>query len=107
MATPFEPGKKLTFTIAAAPQRPAQMKTLRRLMRMQPKVQSGLKKLARRRKREDNQSHQRGGRQWVARVRTTKLTHIAPGESFTLTVTPQIVPDLRSVEKFLKVSSAK
>ncbi len=73
-------------------------------MRMQPKIQTGLKKLSIRRQRDINWEKQRGGRMWVSRVRATKLAHVGAGESFTIIVTPQIIPDIRSVEKFLQVS---
>ena len=97
-------GSAVTFTISRAPNRPAQQKTLRRLMRMQPKIQTGLKKLSIRRQRDLNWEKQRGGWMWISRVRTTKLAHVGAGESFTIVVTPQIIPDIRSVEKFLEVS---
>lgn len=100
------PGSLVTFTIAKVPARPAQQKTIRRLMRMQPKIQSGLRKLSVRRQRDVNKANQRGGRMWITRARTTKLTHVGEGESFTITVTPQIIPDIRSVEKFLTVTNA-
>ena len=39
---------------------------------------------------------------WVSRVRTTKLSRVEPGESSTLRITPQIIPDLKSVEGYLE-----
>ncbi len=96
------PRNTVTFTITKTPERPAQRKTIQRLMRMQPEVQRGLSKLARRRRQEDNVTNIRAGRRWVNRARTTKITHVEPGETFTLTLTPQIIPDLKSVEKFLE-----
>jgi hypothetical protein len=62
--------------------------------------------LSRRRRQVDNRDHQRGGRNWIIRARMTKLTRVEPGESFTITVTPQIVPDIRSVEAFLETKGA-
>jgi len=97
------PGSEVTFTIAKVPARPAQQKTIRRLMRMQPRIQTGLRRLSIRRQRDVNVPKQRGGRTWVNRARTTKLTHVGEGESFTITVTPQIIPDIRSVEAFLTI----
>ncbi|MGI9014080.1 MAG: hypothetical protein ACR2GY_07510 [Phycisphaerales bacterium] len=106
MATTIEPGKKYTFTVARVPDRVACQKTIRRLMRMQPHVQNGLKKLSKRREREDNETYVRAGREWTNRARTTKLTHIAPGETFTIHVSAHILPDIRSVEPFLDASVA-
>jgi hypothetical protein len=78
------------------------VKTLRRLMRLQPTIQAGLKRLAKRRDRVDNDRHQRGGRMWTSRARATYLVNPAIGETFTIHVTPQLVPDIKSVEKYLK-----
>jgi hypothetical protein len=101
------PLNTVTFTITKTPQREADRKTIRRLMRMQPQIQLGLKKLARRRRQHDIRPTQRAGRVWLVRPTTTKLTRVAPGESFTITVTPQIIPDIRAVEKFLDAKKAK
>lgn len=100
------PQKTVTFTIKAAPQREAERKTIRRLMRMQPHIQRGLDKLATQRRQKDNVAYIRAGVEWVNRVKTTKLTRVAAGETFTLTLTPQIIPDIRSVEKFLDAKAA-
>jgi len=99
--------KTVTFTIASMPRRAAQLKTLERLMRMQPHIQRGLDKLARRRRQTDNQPRARAGRTWIDREPTVKLVHPARGDTFTLRLTPQILPDLRSVEKYLSAKAAK
>jgi hypothetical protein len=101
MSDAIAPKKTVTFTITGVPTREASIKTLQRLMRMQPRIQRGLKKLAKRRDRKDNIDHPRGGRLWTSRVRATKLVNVSKGESFTLTLTPQIIADVRSVEKYL------
>jgi hypothetical protein len=100
------PAPKVTFTITRVPARPAQRKTLIRLMRLEPQIRRGLRRLALRRKRHDNQAHQRGGRMWMSRVRMTTLTHLSKGASFTITVTPQLKADLQSVEPFLASAPA-
>lgn len=96
------PQQTVTFTIKKAPRLEAQRKTIDRLMRMQTHVQSGLRRLARKRASTDNKPYIRAGVEWVDRAKATKLTNVAPGETFTLTLTPQILPDLRSVEQFLE-----
>lgn len=106
MSDLIAPSKSVTFTITRVPVKVAQRKTIQRLMRMQPDIQRGLSKLARRRKLHDNHLYVRAGRPWVNRKRTTKLTRVATGESFTLRITPQIIPDLKSVEQFLDAASA-
>lgn len=100
------PKSTVTFTIKTTPSREADRKTIRRLMRMQPHIQRGLDKLATRRRQHDNKTYIRAGVQWTNRATTTKITRVAAGESFTLTVTPHIIPDIRSVEKFLEMKAA-
>ena len=107
MMTAIAPKKNVTFTVTAVPKRTAELKTIQRLMRMQPDIQRGLKKLARRRQLHDNKIISHAGRDWVQRVRATKLTYVRPGETFTLTITPQIIPDIKSVERYLKAKAAK
>ena len=104
MADVIAPGKTVTFTITAAPARVTDRKTLTRLMKMQPDVRRDLKKLARRRRQKDNIATRRGGRIWIHRAKAPRLVHVEPGQTFTLTVTPQIVADLKSVERFFKTS---
>lgn len=106
MADAIKPNTDVTFTITKPPRRRAEQKTIQRLMRMQPHIQRGLDKLARRRKLRDNRAVSRAGVEWVIRVRTTKLTRVEPGESFTIHVTPQIIPDIRSVEQYLDAKVA-
>ena len=106
MSDVIAPLKTVTFTIKKTPQRPALRKTIQRLMRMQPNIQKGLRMLARRRRQKDNITYIRAGVEWVNRKRTTKLTRVIPGETFTLTLTPQIMPDLKSVEAYLEASAS-
>ena len=96
------PGQTVTFTLTSTPKRTAQVKTIRRLMQMQPEIRKGLKFLARRRAQKDNDPRRRAGLIWVHRKRATKLVRVEKGEQFTLKVTPQIIPDLKSVSAFLK-----
>jgi len=101
------PLETLTFTVTKVPRRAAQVKTIERLMRLQPDKQRILRHLQRRRRIHDNIVRIRAGRRWINRVRATKVARVQPGEAFTLTLTPQVIPDLRSVEKFLKVEKAR
>ncbi|MBM4113585.1 MAG: hypothetical protein FJ253_09495 [Phycisphaerae bacterium] len=94
------PTKTVTFTVKALPRTDRQRKTLQRLMRLQPKVQRGLKRLADARRRETPWT-QRGGRPFARRKAATKLVVPRVGATFTLRLTAQILPDIRSVEKYL------
>jgi hypothetical protein len=105
MSLAIEPSTTMTFTVTSVPRAEAARKTLMRLMRMQLEIQKGLSRLAARRAREDNREQQRGGRIWTSRAKVTKLVRVAEGETFTLKVVPQIVPDLKSVEKYLSATT--
>ena len=92
---------KITFTITSVPRTPSAKKTLERLMRMNPKTQRTLTKLTKKRVTKLNERRARAGRMWLTRVPATRLVTVAVGQSFTLTMTPQIAPDVKSVEKYL------
>ena len=94
-------GQDTTFTITSVPQRPADRKTLTRLMQMEPSVKKGLRALAKKRRQHDNRTYIRAGVEWTDRKKATKIVRVAQGESFTVHVTPQIVNDLKSVERFI------
>ncbi|MBX3354837.1 MAG: hypothetical protein KF724_03965 [Phycisphaeraceae bacterium] len=94
------PSSTVTFTIKALPRTERQRKTLQRLMRLQPKVQRTLSRLAHVRRRETPWT-QRGGRLFARRKTPTKVVVPTVGASFTLRITPQIVADVRSVERYL------
>jgi hypothetical protein len=96
------PGSTVTITLNQVPAEPKYRKTLQRLMRMQFSVQRVLTRIATARGR-DNVVQQRGGRMWTARMKATKVVNLSKGASFSLFVTPQIVPDIKSVSKFVTV----
>lgn len=106
MSDLIAPQKTVTFTITKAPSRTADRKTIHRLMGMQGHIQRGLTALAKQRRIKDNITYIRAGVEWVNRKRTTKLCRVVAGETFTLHITPQMIPDLKSVEKFLEASAA-
>lgn len=107
MSSAIAPQANITFTVTSVPKRDAQIKTIQRLMRMQLHIQKGLKHLATRRRQKDNITTIRAGRPWTNRKKVTKLTPVEQGETFTLLITPQIIPDIKSVEKFLSVKATK
>lgn len=106
MSDVIAPSKTVTFTVKATPRRQADVKTIQRLMRMQRHIQKGLSRLAKRRRREENRTYRRAGRDWTARVPAVKLVRVVKGETFTLRITPQLMPDIRAVEKYLDATSA-
>ena len=100
------PSSTITFTITTLPKNERGRKTLNRLMKMQPEVQKGLSMLARRRRQKDNVRTKRAGRIWINRKKPTALNRVEIGESFTLRVTAQIIPDIKSVAAYLEMKAA-
>lgn len=96
----------VTFTITGTPARPAQRKTIQRLMQMQPHAAKALKGLQRQRRQKDNRTYIRAGNFWTDRARATRVTRVEPGQTFTIRVTPQIVADILSVQMFLDGKAA-
>jgi hypothetical protein len=107
MSDVIAPTKKVTFTIKKSPRRVADVKTIQRLMLMQRSIQNGLRKLSKRRKRHDNYTSPRAGRMWMTRMPTTKIARVEKGATFTLTITAQLMPDIKAVEKYLDAKPAK
>jgi hypothetical protein len=70
-------------------------------MRQETRVQRALDKLAKGRANGGNDVHQRGGRMWTSRKKASRVVTLKTGASFTITVTPQLAVDLKSVEKYL------
>ncbi len=101
MATTIPATGKVTFQISKLPSTPAAKKTITRLLRMNPKTQRTLSRLAKDRVTNLNERRPRAGRMWLTRARATRLVTLAVGEKFTLTMTPQIINDVKSVEQFL------
>lgn len=99
--TTLAPATTVQFTITEVPAEPRRQKTIHRLMRMNPGVQGALNRLSRERLRSGNRRTARAGRIWLAREECTKVVTVRKGASFKLRITPQILGDLKSVEKYL------
>jgi len=91
----------MTFVVSEMPTRSAPVKTIERLMGMNTDAQRARQKVSRQRAVKDNKTYVRAGRPWTNRVRVTKVVRCEPGAEFSIRVTPQIVNDLKSVERFL------
>jgi hypothetical protein len=100
------PNTEMTFTIIKEPTRPASRKTIERLMWMQPQAKKDHSMLQRLRKQKGIKYTIRAGRVWFDRPRATRTMRAERGASFTLKITPQIVNDLKSVSKYLDVTTA-
>jgi len=106
MSDVIAPLKTVTFTINKLPRRAADRKTIQRLMQMQPHVRKGLKALQKKRRQHDNTTYIRAGVRWTDRARASRPARVEPGATFTLRLTPQIIPDIKSVQRFLDAAPA-
>jgi hypothetical protein len=91
----------VTFTIKSVPLTDGGFRTVERLMRLERSAQRTLKKLQKTRINELNERRPRAGRMWLVRARCTRLVRVAPGQSFTIQVTPQLAKDIASVAAYL------
>jgi len=103
--TTLAPATTVQFTIKEVPYEARRRKTIHRLMRMNPTVQGALDRLATERLRSGNRRTARAGRIWLAREECTKVVNVTKGASFTLRITPQILGDIKSVEKYLEAKA--
>ncbi|MBL9140812.1 MAG: hypothetical protein JNK53_02995 [Phycisphaerae bacterium] len=99
--TTLAPATTVQFTIKEIPSEPRRQKTIHRLMRMNSTVQGALTRLATVRLRSGNRRTARAGRTWIAREECTKVVTVRKGATFKLRITPQIMSDIKSVEKYL------
>ncbi|MEQ9096420.1 MAG: hypothetical protein RIE32_09165 [Phycisphaerales bacterium] len=106
MSDSFNPGEKVSCTITGLPRSEAGKKTIGRLMKLDPQIQRGLRK-AQTRRRQNMKVYVRGGRDWYAREKCGKGGQVRVGESFTIPYAPQVADDIKSVEKYLKLETAK
>jgi hypothetical protein len=104
MATPAH-SQTLQFTVTAIPAEPRRKQTILRLMRMNSGVQGALNRLKRERLRSGNRRTNRAGRIWLAREECTRVVSLQKGATFTLRVTPQILADVKSVERYLEAKA--
>lgn len=101
--TALTAGTTVTISVKKVPQEPRHRKTIERLMRLQPAIQRTLTRVARQRGR-DNPLNQRGGRMWTSRIPATRCVEAALGAKFKLRVTPQIIPDVKAIARFVEIA---
>ncbi|MCW5755914.1 MAG: hypothetical protein KIT54_01610 [Phycisphaeraceae bacterium] len=99
-------GARVTCTITAEPRNRADRVTLGRLMKLDSGIQRGLRR-AQRRRRQNMRVYTRGGRDWYAREKCGKGGQVRVGQTFTIAYVPQLAPDIRAVESYLKIDAAK
>ncbi|MCG3122706.1 MAG: hypothetical protein GIKADHBN_01099 [Phycisphaerales bacterium] len=107
-SSPFDslkPGQTITCTITKAPRGEGRISTLERLMRRDPTNAKALRRGHKLRQQNLN-VYNRGNRDWTSRVKCATVVRVAQGEAWTMTFTPDLVPDFRSVEGYVSVKPA-
>ena len=98
------PGTTVCVEIATTPRNAAACKTLTRVCRKDPAIV--LIERRQRTHRPTVRTWQRGGRMWQHRMKTRAPVELAPGAKYTVRATVDVLRDLASVERWIKVSPA-
>lgn len=96
------PNTNVTVEITARPTSRGARLTLERLFRKDPEIANTYRRFME--QRPSMRQKRRGGRWWTHRMQTKPNFEVAKGRSFTVRTTLDVVRDLQSVEKFVKVS---
>lgn len=97
------PGSQVTIEITEVPKRAAALKTLRRICSKDPQIA----RVQRYRKahRPSWQEWIRGGKYWHHQMKSVPAARIEPGRSFTVRASVDVIRDLKSVERWAKVTA--
>jgi hypothetical protein len=98
----LKPGQKISLVLSSVPRAQNAKDTIARLMRRDPTAKRALRKAQRMRQQRLN-VYNRGNRDWVSRENAAKVVIVKSGAAWTMTYTPDIGPDLKSVEKYLAI----
>lgn len=98
------PGSTIKLEIAKLPSNAAASKTLVRLCRKDPTIQRHHRH--QQRKRPSLEFWNRGNKQWHHQMKTQSPVTLRVGGAYTIRATLDVIQDLASVEKWVKVSKA-
>ncbi|MEM7756290.1 MAG: hypothetical protein AAF297_11705 [Planctomycetota bacterium] len=101
----LNPGQSVTCTVAIEPTNDSARKTIARLMRLDPDNAKGLRRAQHMRSRRMN-SYIRGNRLYHAREKAAKVVLPRKGRTWSMVFTPHLAPDLKSVSRFVDLSSS-
>ena len=99
------PGSKISVELTARPTNAAAEKTIIRLFRKDAAVSKFQRQMGR--KRPSMQSWRRGGNYWHHQMKTIPPVKLALGQKYTIAATVDVIRDLASVDRFVKVTAAK
>lgn len=100
----IKPGTRVAIEIAATPRSEAAEKTLWRVCRKDAKVARDQRWLGRH--RPSWTLSRRGGRMWHHQMKSTSGVTLTPGSRYVVRATLDVLRDLQSVKRWIKVSPA-
>lgn len=100
----FKAGSTIRCTVNTVPMAKGPYETLERLMRRDPSAAKALRR-SQETRRQTTTTKGRGGRVWVQRQRCGKIVKVRAGQTWSMTFTFDIAPDLKSVESYLSISA--
>lgn len=98
------PGQTVAIELVATPRNEAARKTLIRLWHNDPAVSRDQRQ--RKRKRPSWRTWRRGGRQWHHQMRSRAPVELTPGRRLTLVASVDVIRDLTSVKRWIRVVSS-
>jgi hypothetical protein len=98
------PGSNVTIEITKVPRGDAARKTLYRVCRKDPDVARQHRR--QKEKRPSWQEWTRGGRFWHHQMKSKPAASLKPGEVYTVRASVDVMRDLESVKRFIKVTSS-
>lgn len=100
----IRPGTQITVEIVGLPTSAAGRKTLVRLCRKDPAIERAGRRQTK--KRPSWQEWRRGGMTWHHQMKSDSPVSLAKGAKYAIRATLDVIRDLKSVEKFVKVAGA-
>lgn len=97
------PGSSIRVEVTSHPTNAAATKTLARLFRRDPEM--ARMQRHQQRKRPSYEEWQRGNRFWHHQMKTSSPIRVEPGVSYQMRATLDVIRDLESVSRFVKVSA--
>lgn len=101
----IKPGTRITLEVTKTPQSLAAAKTLSRLFKKDP-VNQRADRLRKKTRTAQFDGRRRGGRIWYVRPSAPRLVQPKKGDQCSLLATTDVLRDLGSVERLIKVSPA-
>jgi len=103
MAAEIKPGGWITVKVASEPKAAAGIKTMIRLFERDPAVRRERQRKA---KARPVTTHRRGGRPWADRPPRLRVVSTAPGATYKLFASVDVLRDLESIAPYVQVTPA-